>query len=432
MTELRQRMISGLRAHGYPALIRRVYVDHVAAFAQFFMKSPDLLGPEHIAVYQTHLVNENKVAGETLCDVVSALRFFYRVILGKDWPIEPIPGATLSLRQRMLEDMRIRNFPEKTQHTYLDHITRLAKHFRKSPRLLGPEDLRRYMVYLADEKRDSVPTRRMATSSLRFFYRVTLGRPWMFDSIPYAPRLKKLPVILSFEEVKQFFDTIDDLKHRAMILTAYASGLRLSEIARLKVGDIDSKRMVIRVYQGKGRKDRYVMLSRDLLETFRAYYKAERPGDDWLFPGRKPGSHINKHTIQQAFKKARDRSGIPKKFSMHTLRHCFASHLHEAGTDIRTIQLLLGHRCLSTTQIYTHVSTKNVCATKSPLDLLKERTTGAQDTSPATTSPPASKKKPLAKRKVNAKKKASAHRKARSPNKTPSSSTRKRKSPHRK
>jgi len=365
-------MLSDLRAHGYPAFVQRVYIEHVADYAKFFMKSPDLLGPEDIRAYQTHLLQEKRVAGEILGDVVAALRLFYNVTLGKNWRIEPVAGACLSLRQRMLEDMRVRNFSESVQYTYLDHVTRLAKHFGKSPRLLGPEDVRQYMAYLAEVERAGVPTRRLATCSLRFFYRVTLGRSWMIDSIPYAQRLKKLPEILSVEEVRQFFASIHDIKHLAMILPAYAGGLRLSEIIHLKMADIDSQRMAIRVRQGKGRKDRYVMLSEDLLATLRTYYKETRPGNDWLFPGRKPGHHVSEHTLQNAFKKARERSSIAKKFSIHTLRHCFATHLLEAGTDIRTIQLLLGHRCLSTTQIYTHVSEADVCATKSPLDLLKE------------------------------------------------------------
>jgi site-specific recombinase XerD len=367
-------MLADLRTHRYPTLLRRVYIDHVAAFARFFMKSPDLLGPEDIRAYQTHLVNESNVAREILGDVVAALRFFYKITLGKSWDIEPVAGATLSLRQRMLEDMRIRDFSESIQYTYLDHVTRLAKYFGKSPRLLGPEHIRQYMVYLAEEKRASVHTRRMATCSLRFFYRVTVGRYWMIESIPYAQRLKKLPVILSVKELKQFFDCLHNIKHRAMILSAYAAGLRLSEITHLKITDIDSQRMVIRVRQGKGRKDRYVMLSEDLLDTLRAYYRVERPRGDWLFPGREPDAPFTNHTLRYAFNKARARSGIAKKFSIHTLRHCFATHLLEAGTDIRTIQLLLGHRCLSTTQIYTHVSKENVCATKSPLDLLKKTT----------------------------------------------------------
>lgn len=240
MADLRYRMLSDLRAHGYPTFVQRVYLDHVADYTKFFMKSPDLLGPEDIRAYQTHILQEKRVAGEILGDVVAALRLLYNVTLGKNWRIEPVAGACLSLRQRMLEDMRVRNLSESVQYTYLDHVTRLAKHFGKSPHLLGPEDVRQYMVYLAEVERADVPTRRLAACSLRFFYRVTLGRSWMIDSIPYAQRLKKLPEILSVEEVRQFFASIHDIKHLAMILPAYAGGLRLSEIIHLKVADVDS------------------------------------------------------------------------------------------------------------------------------------------------------------------------------------------------
>ena len=375
MTELRQRMLADLRARRYPTPIRRVYIEHATDFSRFFWKSPELLGPQEVRAYQLHLINETKVAGETLGEVVAALRFLYKVTLGRSWEVQAVAAASISLRQRMLEDMRIRNLSSSCQSTYVDHVTRLAKYFRKSPHLLGPEHIRQYMVHLREEKSASAHVMRHAACSLRFFYRVTLGRHWMIESIPYAKKPKRLPVVLSMEEIEQFFACIHHIKHRAMIVTAYAAGLRLSEIIHLKVSDIDSQRMVIRVNQGKGRKDRYVMLSENLLETLRTYYSQERPGNDWLFPGAKPDAPFTKHALQTAFQKARARSGIAKKFSLHSLRHSFATHLLESGTDIRTIQLLLGHRCLSTTQIYTHVSKENICATTSPLDLLKDSPT---------------------------------------------------------
>lgn len=373
MSILRLRMLTDLRTRGYPAFLHTVYIDHVADFARFFMKSPELLGPEEIIEYQKHLVYKLKVAREILGDVLAALQFLYTTTLGKPWRIEPISGADLSLRQRMLEDMRILNISESCQYNYLFHVSKFANHFKKSPRFLGPEHVRKYMVHLTEVERASVPVRRMAASSLRFFYKNTLRRPWMLESIQYAKRLKKLPQILSTDEVSHFLDSIHNLKHRAMITAAYAGGLRLREIVSLKTTDIDSQRMVMRIYQGKGRKDRYVMLSQEFLETLRAYYKAARPGRGWLFPGRKPGTPMTSHALQSAFSKARERSGITKTFSIHTLRHCFATHLHEEGTDIRTIQLLLGHRCLSTTQIYLQLSQKNICAAESPLDLLKKK-----------------------------------------------------------
>ena len=288
MTELRQRMLADLRARRYPTPIRRVYIEHATDFSRFFWKSPELLGPQEVRAYQLHLINETKVAGETLGEVVAALRFLYKVTLGRSWEVQAVAAASISLRQRMLEDMRIRNLSSSCQSTYVDHVTRLAKYFRKSPHLLGPEHIRQYMVHLREEKSASAHVMRHAACSLRFFYRVTLGRHWMIESIPYAKKPKRLPVVLSMEEIEQFFACIHHIKHRAMIVTAYAAGLRLSEIIHLKVSDIDSQRMVIRVNQGKGRKDRYVMLSENLLETLRTYYSQERPGNDWLFPGAKP------------------------------------------------------------------------------------------------------------------------------------------------
>jgi len=407
MSELRQRMLTDLWAEDYPAVLRKVYIEHVADFARFFMKSPHLLGLKEIRTYQVHLLKTKKVAKEILAEVLDALRFLYNVTLGKNWKIEPIKGGFLSLRQRMIEDMRIRNFSATTQASYLYHVTCLANYFGKSPHLLGPEDLRKYFVYLSQEKRQSIPSRRMAASGLRFFYRVTLGRAWMIDRIPYAHRQKKLPSILSVEEIEKFLDCFDDPKYQAIASIAYGAGLRLSEIVHLKVTDIDSQRMVIRVRQGKGRKDRDVMLSETLLETLRDYYRSMRPKGEWLFPGSKAGQPLSQHSVQTKFRKARERSGITKKFSIHTLRHCFATHLLEAGTDIRTIQILLGHKCLSTTQIYTHLSIKNVCATQSPLDLLKKKssTKSRQTTSEKSSSKKAAKKKRSGKRKPASRKK---------------------------
>lgn len=419
MTPLRAKMLADLHDHEYPPVFRRICIDHVAAFARFFMKSPDELGPEDIRAYQVSLVNEKKVDSETLSDVVSALRFFYTITLGKDWKIETVLRTSISLRQRMLEDMRIRGFSKPCQDSYLRHVTWLAQYFGRSPRLLGPEQIRRYFVYLTDEKRASIHVRRMAASGLRFFYKYVLGRPWMCDSIPYAKRMKKLPEILSVEEIRHFFSCIHKLKHRAMILTAYASGLRLSEISHLRISDIDSKRMVIRVRQGKGRKDRYVMLSESLLETLRAYYKVEYPRGEWLFPGAKPNEPVSEHVIQNAVKAARIRSGITKKISPHTLRHCFATHLLEAGVDVRTIQLLLGHRCLSTTQVYLHVSKKDVCATKSPLDLLEQTATDEDN----------KKKQQHTKANKTTKKKTSAEKETSAKRRTSTQGTTKKKNP---
>jgi site-specific recombinase XerD len=209
----------------------------------------------------------------------------------------------------------------------------------------------------------------VATGALRFLYKVTLKRGWAVEEIPMPKRPFRLPVILSREEVMHFLDSIGNLKHQAILTVAYAAGLRISEATHLKVTDIDSQRMMLRVDQGKGRKDRYVMLSPRLLDVLRAYWKTFRP-TLWLFPGDLPDQPITRDAVGQACQKAHRASGITKPITPHSLRHAFATHLLESGTDVRTIQLLLGHRSLATTSRYLKVSTSTVCATASPFDLL--------------------------------------------------------------
>jgi len=273
------------------------------------------------------------------------------------------------LRQRMLEDMGVRNLAENTQSAYLQQIIAYARHFHRRPEDLGPEEVRAYQVYLTKTRRLSPSSVSVATGALRFLYKVTLKRDWAVEDIPMPKRPFRLPVILSPEEVMHFLDSIGNLMHRAILMTAYATGLRISEATHLKVTDIDSQRMMLRVDQGKARKDRYVMLSPRLLEELRAYWKAFRP-TLWLFPGDLPGKPITRSAVEQACQKARRVSGFQKPITPHSLRHAFATHLLETGTDVRTIQLLLGHRSLATTSRYLKVATTTVCATISPFDLL--------------------------------------------------------------
>ncbi|MDP1526346.1 MAG: tyrosine-type recombinase/integrase [Rhodocyclaceae bacterium] len=273
------------------------------------------------------------------------------------------------LRQRMLEDMAIRNLAANTQSAYLQQVIAYARHFDRSPAELGPEEVRAYQVYLTQTRMLAPSSVSVATGALRFLYKVTLKRPWGIDEIPMPKRPFKLPVILSREEVMHFLDAIGNRKHRAILMTAYAAGLRISEATHLKVTDIDSQRMMLRVDQGKGRKDRYVMLSPRLLDELRTYWKAEHP-TEWLFPGDRPGQPITRDAVGQACQKAHRASDIKKTITPHSLRHAFATHLLESGTDVRTIQLLLGHRSLATTSRYLKVATSTVCATASPLDLL--------------------------------------------------------------
>ena len=273
------------------------------------------------------------------------------------------------LRQRMLEDMGIRNLAENTQLSYLQQVSLYARHFHRSPAELGPEEVRTYQVHLTKTRKLAPGSVCIATAALRFLYKVTLKKNWSPDDIPMPKLPFKLPVILSREEVMHFLASVASLKHRTILTTAYAAGLRVSEAVHVKVTDIDSKRMVLRVDQGKGNHDRDVMLSPRLLEEFRSYWKVARP-KTWLFPGDIPGRPITRGAVEAACQKAHRASGISKPITPHSLRHAFATHLLESGTDVRKIQLLLGHRSLATTSRYLKVATSTVCATVSPFDLL--------------------------------------------------------------
>jgi len=274
------------------------------------------------------------------------------------------------LRQRMTEDMQVRNLSPRTQATYILQVSLFARHFHMSPEALGPEEIRAYQVFLVNQKKLSPNSVSLAVAALRFLYRITLKKEWTLEEVIPAPKKpQKLPVILSPEEVLRFLACVHNVKQRAILTSCYATGLRVSEACHLKPTDIDSQRMVIRVEQGKGMKDRYVMLSPKLLETLRRYWRAVRP-KHWLFPGDIPGRPITKDAVEGACQKAWFRSGILKPITPHALRHAFAVHLLESGTDVRTIQLLLGHRSLATTARYLRIATSKVCSTTSPLDLL--------------------------------------------------------------
>jgi integrase/recombinase XerD len=275
-----------------------------------------------------------------------------------------------SLRQRFIEDMQIRNLAVNTQFYYVQQVSRFARHFNKSPVLLGPEQIRAYQVYLTNERKLAPASILVTISALRFLYKVTLKRGWTFEDIIPAPKKPQtLPVVLSPEEVIRFLDSVESRKHRAILTTCYGAGLRVSESVALTPPAIDSKRMVLRVEQGKGMKDRYVMLSPKLLEILRDWWRLERP-QHWLFPGDMPGQHITRYAVEDACRKAHHTCKIPKPITPHSLRHAFAVHLLEQGTDVRTIQLLLGHRSLATTAKYLRIATSKVCSTSSPLDLL--------------------------------------------------------------
>jgi site-specific recombinase XerD len=270
----------------------------------------------------------------------------------------------------MLEDMQVRNLSPHTQRTYVQQVSLFARHYQQSPECLGPEEIRTYQLYLTNDKQLSVNSILIAVAALRFLYTVTLRRDWTIEDVIPAPKKpQRLPIVLSPEEVLQFLGCVTPLKHRAILTTCYAAGLRISEVLHLKPTDIDSARMVIRVEQGKGQKDRYVMLSPKLLELLRAWWHVARPRQ-WLFPGQTGTAPLNRSTVEHACQQARQRSRLRKPITPHALRHAFAVHLLEAGTDVRTIQLLLGHRSLATTARYLRIATIKVCATTSPLEWL--------------------------------------------------------------
>ena len=269
--------------------------------------------------------------------------------------------AISPLRQRMIEDMTIRKFASKTQHDYLQRVKNFTAYLGRSPDTASSEDLRRYQLHLTASG-VGIPTLNQTVSTLRFFFKVTLGRPDLVERTAFVHEPRKLPVVLSPEEVARLLDAAPSLKYKAALSVAYGAGLRVSEVVALKIGDIDSKRMVIRVEQGKGRKDRYVMLSPHLLELLRAWWRAARP-QGWLFPGRDRVQPMTTRQLNRACHTAADMAGIGKPVSMHTLRHSFATHLLEQNIDIRVIQVLLGHARLDTTALYTRVATKTIMIT---------------------------------------------------------------------
>ncbi|MDQ2764639.1 MAG: tyrosine-type recombinase/integrase [Pseudomonadota bacterium] len=274
--------------------------------------------------------------------------------------------AISPLRQRMIEDMTIRKFAPKTQHDYLQRVKNFAVYLGRSPDTASFEDLRRYQLHLAASGA-GVPTLNQTISTLRFFFKVTLGRPDIVERTAFVHEPSKLPVVLSPEEVARLLDVAPSLKYKTALSVAYGAGLRASEVVALKVVDIDSQRMVIRVEQGKGRKDRYVMLSPHLLDLLRAWWKLARP-QGWLFPGQNRLNPLTTRQLNRACHAAADRAEIDKRVSLHTLRHSFATHLLEQNIDIRVIQVLLGHAKLDTTALYTRVATKTIQQVMSPLD----------------------------------------------------------------
>ena len=273
------------------------------------------------------------------------------------------------LRDQMLSDLSLKNYSENTIQAYLRCCRNLAKHSRRSPDELQEQEIREFLFHLVRERKVSASDLRMHVAAIKFLYRISLRMPEKVDQIPWPKTPQKLPEVLTKEEVLALLDQIRSLKHRAIITTAYAAGMRISEVCRLRVlADIDSERMLINIRGGKGGKDRWVMLSDRLLTLLREYWKQTRPAGPFLFPGQNPDRPISPSSVREVFKKAVRAAGISRPVTFHTLRHSFATHLLESGTDLRVIQALLGHGSIRTTTRYTHVSTRLIRLTKSPLD----------------------------------------------------------------
>jgi integrase/recombinase XerD len=283
-----------------------------------------------------------------------------------------------ALKEKMKMDMELKGFSPKTVKAYLTQVSNYAQYYNLSPELMGEKEIRGYLYYCSTEKHFSESHLNIIYSSLKFFYLKTMQKEWNIDAIPRRKRIEKLPLILSREEISMLFTVTTNLKHKAILMTIYGGGLRVSEASGLKIIDIDSKNMQILIQQGKGKKDRYTLLSKQNLSVLRDYYRRYRPST-WLFCGATGDKPITERSIQRVFQEAKAKAGIKKKASVHTLRHCFATHLLEQGTDLCYIQQLMGHVSIVTTMIYLHVRKLDVLNVISPLDRLEEKYEDKQD-----------------------------------------------------
>lgn len=282
-----------------------------------------------------------------------------------------------ALCQRMTEDLELKNYAPATCKEYLACARRFVAFHMRPPATMGEREIRDFLLDLALSRQAKPATLKMHVAALKFLYATTLRRPEEVVRLSWPKVPRRLPDILSLEEVATVLAAVETVLHRAVVMTAYGAGLRIHEACSLHVGDIDSKRGVIHVRQGKGARDRYVMLPDRLLVSLREYFREVRPSGPRLFPGRKPGRAITPKTVSRALRKALAKAGIKKRVTMHALRHSSATHLLEAGTDIRVIQVLLGHASIRTTTRYTHVSARHVASVKSPLDRLPHKTPAA-------------------------------------------------------
>lgn len=274
------------------------------------------------------------------------------------------------LCEKMTEDLQLREYSPKTCKEYVRCARVFVAYHRRPPEEMGEREIREFLLYLRLDKKLSTASCKMHVAAIKFLYDTTLARPEVIARIPWPKVEQTLPDILSGTEVERLFEAVESPKYRAVLMTTYGTGLRLQEVCKLEVGDIDSGRMLIHVRQGKGRRDRYVMLPERILLVLRRYWATERPAKPFLFPGREPDTCVSTSAVQDTVRAAAKKAGISKRVTPHVLRHTFATHLLELGTDVRVIQMLLGHRSVQTTMRYTRVTGQHIAGVQSPIDVL--------------------------------------------------------------
>jgi integrase/recombinase XerD len=274
------------------------------------------------------------------------------------------------LRDQMIEDLQLREYARRTCKAYVDCARAFVAYHRRPPQQMGELEVRQFLMHLIETKKASPANRKMHVAGIKFLYEVTLRRPEVVAAIPWPKVAHGVPEILSGSEVAQLLDAVESIKHRAVIITAYGAGLRVSEVCSLQVDDIDSQRMTIRVRHGKGNQARYVPLPERVLFLLRRYWVLERPTKPWLFAGKQPGCPMSAASVRYHLDAASKKTGLTKRVTPHVLRHTFATHLLELGTDVRVIQMLLGHRSIRSTVRYTHLTSRVLAKTQSPVDVL--------------------------------------------------------------
>jgi site-specific recombinase XerD len=371
MTALRRQFIEHLHSQEMSNRTQKIYVRAVRQMAEYYNLSPDRITDEQIRQYLVYLKEHKCLSEDTVMQLFCGIKLFYTQILKRPWKIHiksPLPRSKKNyfppkLRQRFIEDLQLQGMSARTQQAYTRVVRLLSEHYQKSPAQISEEELRQYFLHVKNVKHWSRATMTQSICGIKFFFEQTLHRDWTTLHIVRPAKEKRLPVILTVEEVRRILSTIRLLRYRACLTTIYACGLRLKEGTHLQVADIDSARMLVHVRLGKGGKDRYVPLPQSTLELLRLYWKTHR-NPVWLFPatGRggiheghatKPTSHTN---VQATFRAALKETGIRKKASVHTLRHSYATHLLEAGVNLRQIQVYLGHNSVQTTSFYTHLT----------------------------------------------------------------------------